>query len=118
MTGKVVLSPSTYADVKYNRRIQSITDMHELPFAPCVRDFQVTAEPSGEQPVAPAKALRFVIQKHAATRLHYDFRLELDGTFRSWAVTRGPSLDPGEKRLAVDPESWATSAKNCWMRAT
>ncbi len=69
-----------------------------------MRDFQVTAEPSGKEPVAPSKALRFVIQKHAATRLHYDFRLELNGTFHSWAVTRGPSLDPGEKRLAVEVE--------------
>jgi bifunctional non-homologous end joining protein LigD len=69
-----------------------------------MRDFAKTAEPSGAKSVAPAKALRFVIQKHEATRLHYDFRLELNGTFRSWAVTRGPSLDPGEKRLAVEVE--------------
>ena len=69
-----------------------------------MRDFTKTAEPSGAKPVAATKALRFVIQKHEATRLHYDFRLELDGTFKSWAVTRGPSLDPGEKRLAVEVE--------------
>jgi bifunctional non-homologous end joining protein LigD len=69
-----------------------------------MRDFSKTAEPSGAEAVAAGKALRFVIQKHAATRLHYDFRLELDGTFKSWAVTRGPSLDPGEKRLAVEVE--------------
>jgi bifunctional non-homologous end joining protein LigD len=69
-----------------------------------MRDFTVTAEPSGKQRVAQAKALRFVIQKHAATRLHYDFRLELNGTFRSWAVTRGPSLNPADKRLAVEVE--------------
>ncbi len=69
-----------------------------------MRDFGVTAEPSGRQPVAKAKRLRFVIQKHAATRLHYDFRLELNGTFRSWAVTRGPSLNPADKRLAVEVE--------------
>ncbi|MEO8301616.1 MAG: DNA polymerase ligase N-terminal domain-containing protein, partial [Rhizomicrobium sp.] len=69
-----------------------------------MRDFAVTAEPSGARPVAAGKVLRFVIQKHAATRLHYDFRLELNGTFRSWAVTRGPSLDPADKRLAVEVE--------------
>jgi bifunctional non-homologous end joining protein LigD len=70
-----------------------------------MRDFAVTAEPSGKAGEAkPSKRLRYVIQKHAATRLHYDFRLELNGTFRSWAVTRGPSLDPAEKRLAVEVE--------------
>ena len=60
------------------------------------RDFSKTAEPSGEARVAASKQLRFVIQKHDATRLHYDFRLEFDGVFKSWAVTSGPSLDPGE----------------------
>ena len=70
-----------------------------------MRDFGVTAEPSGKgAKVAASKRLRYVIQKHAASRLHYDFRLELNGTFLSWAVTRGPSLDPGEKRLAVEVE--------------
>jgi bifunctional non-homologous end joining protein LigD len=68
------------------------------------RDFEKTAEPSGEAAVAPSKRWRFVIQKHAATRLHYDLRLEFDGVFKSWAVTRGPSLDPHDKRLAVEVE--------------
>jgi bifunctional non-homologous end joining protein LigD len=69
-----------------------------------MRDFDVTAEPSGKRPVAASKRLRYVIQKHEATRLHYDFRLELNGTFKSWAVTRGPSLNPADKRLAVEVE--------------
>ena len=68
------------------------------------RDFKVTAEPSGARKVEKAPHLRYVIQKHAATRLHYDLRLELDGVFRSWAVTKGPSLNPKDKRLAVEVE--------------
>jgi bifunctional non-homologous end joining protein LigD len=68
------------------------------------RDFEKTDEPSGDVKVAPSKHRRFVIQKHDATRLHYDLRLEFDGVFKSWAVTRGPSLDPHDKRLAVEVE--------------
>jgi bifunctional non-homologous end joining protein LigD len=68
------------------------------------RDFEKTEEPSGKVKVAPSKRPRFVIQKHAATRLHYDLRLEFGGVFKSWAVTRGPSLDPHDKRLAVEVE--------------
>src|ERR1700729_4162653 len=68
------------------------------------RDFEKTAEPSGEGTVSPSAQRRFVIQKHDATRLHYDLRLEFDGVFKSWAVTRGPSLDPHDKRLAVEVE--------------
>ena len=68
------------------------------------RDFRKTAEPRGRLKVARSPRLRFVVQKHAATRLHYDLRLELDGVFKSWAVTKGPSLDPATKRLAVEVE--------------
>jgi len=68
------------------------------------RDFTKTEEPSGRAAVRSAEYPRFVIQKHDATRLHYDLRLEVDGVFKSWAVTRGPSLDPADKRLAVEVE--------------
>ncbi|MGN7292606.1 DNA ligase D [Rhizobium sp. SAFR-030] len=68
------------------------------------RDFEKTQEPSGEAKVKASNRRRFVIQKHDATRLHYDLRLELDGVFKSWAVTKGPSLDPHDKRLAVEVE--------------
>src|SRR6188474_3850177 len=67
------------------------------------RDFAVTSEPSGTGK-APANGSRYVIQMHAARRLHYDLRLEMDGVYKSWAVTRGPSLDPKDRRLAVEVE--------------
>ncbi|QIG78905.1 DNA ligase D [Stakelama tenebrarum] len=66
------------------------------------RDFAKTREPKGA--TGKSGGNRFIVQKHDATRLHWDFRLEADGVLKSWAVTRGPSLDPGEKRLAVRTE--------------
>lgn len=67
------------------------------------RDFSKTREPSGKKHASlPGKS--YLIQKHAASRLHYDLRLELDGVLLSWAVTRGPSLNPQDKRLAVHVE--------------
>ena len=68
-----------------------------------MRDFDATPEPKGRKRKSAGEPV-FVIQKHDATRLHYDLRLEMDGVLKSWAVTRGPSLVPGEKRLAVHVE--------------
>lgn len=68
------------------------------------RDFSKTKEPRGDDKQSSHKGRRFVIQKHQATNLHYDFRLEVDGVLKSWSIPKGPSTDPNQKRMAIPTE--------------
>jgi hypothetical protein len=96
-----------------SKKVETMAASEKLSNYRRKRDFAKTAGSSGETLIVAADRRRFVIQKHAATRLDYDLRLELDLVFKSWAVTRGPSLDPADKRLAVEvedhPLDYATS---------
>lgn len=76
------------------------------------RDFRQTSEPSGDERISGRKTNQFVIQKHAASNLHYDFRLQVGDVLTSWAVPKGPSMDPSEKRLAMRTEDHPLSYGN------
>lgn len=104
MARKAVRKTTKVGKVASKKSVRRATPLAKLKTYRAKRDFKITAEPSGARRVEKAPHLRYVIQKHAATRLHYDLRLELDGVFRSWAVTKGPSLNPKDKRLAVETE--------------
>ena len=96
-------TPSPAPAKRTRAKTPAVDDAAPLARYKAKRDFTITSEPGPER-ARSAQHASFVIQKHDATRLHYDFRLELDGVLLSWAVPKGPSFDPKEKRLAMHVE--------------
>lgn len=103
---EIKLGPARRAGRAARGKAQAPTPEPPLARYRAKRDFGKTAEPSGDAaaPTQQGEALGFVVQKHWASRLHYDFRLELDGVMRSWAVPKGPSFDPAIKQMAIAVE--------------
>src|SRR5436190_7016661 len=97
-------APATSREKFFPSSVATAVDNMALEEYRRKRDFKKTAEPPPGRITEGKGELSYLIQKHDATRLHYDFRLELDGVLLSWAVTKGPSLDPADKRLAVRTE--------------